>query len=55
MSLSPQLKEFLSRQYILDMIDNNQWNKIYKGYRFWTRGRTFDPMTVKCSDGDIER
>ena len=120
MSLSPQLKEFLSRQYILDMIDNNQWNEfyntladfdwnnvsdvtdflvhtcdidplpymyyvpanyrrdeafygcndleyvnyegtieqwnqIYKGYRFWTRSRTFDPMTVKCSDGDIER
>lgn len=29
MSLSPQLKEFLSRQYILDMIDNNQWNEFY--------------------------
>ena len=151
MSLSPQLKEFLSRQYILDMIDNKQWNEfyntladfdwnnindvtdflvhtcdidplpfadddilefiipdhikfidysafrncrrlskvviptsvqciedevfhscndleyvnyegtieqwnqIYKGYRFWTRSRTFDPMTVKCSDGGIER
>ena len=32
-----------------------QWKLINKGYRFWTRGRTFDPMTVKCSDGDIER
>ena len=32
-----------------------QWNQIYKGYRFWTRNRTFDPMTVKCSDGGIER
>ena len=32
-----------------------QWNLINKGYRFWTRGRTFDPMIVKCSDGDIER
>lgn len=29
MSLSPQLKEFLSRQYILDMIDKNQWNEFY--------------------------
>ena len=29
MSLSPQLKEFLSRQYILNMIDNNQWNEFY--------------------------
>lgn len=32
-----------------------QWNLINKGYRFWTRGRTFDPMIVKCSDGDIRR
>lgn len=29
MKLSPQLKEFLSRQYILDMIDKNQWNEFY--------------------------
>lgn len=29
MSLSPQLKEFLSRQYILDMVDKNQWNEFY--------------------------
>lgn len=32
-----------------------QWNLIYKRYRFWTGGKTFDPMTIKCSDGDIER
>ena len=29
MKLSPQLKEFLSRPYMLDMIDKNQWNEFY--------------------------
>lgn len=29
MSLSPYLKEFLSQQYILDMIDGNKWNEFY--------------------------